>query len=53
MAVVWCCVDDRVVRERLRLGYGRKKSVLERGCFAERASEKEREDAGKEMKWRL
>ena len=39
----WCCVDNRVVRERAKLG----------GRFGERASEKEREDAEEEMKWRL
>lgn len=51
----WCCVESRVVRERER-GWGtggKKESVLVRGHFGERASEKEREDAEEEMKWRL
>lgn len=42
-----------VVREMVRLGWGEKESVLVRGCFGERASEKEREAAEKEMKLRL
>lgn len=45
----WCCVDNRVVRGSLKLRYVRE-SVLVRGCFGEWVSEKEREDAEKEIK---